>query len=225
MAKCKISLSSKSYSLHVEDLLLLEKATVYDESRRDVIILLGDVTRNVKDTLLSGASTLTHVLHRGDCFVDVKVAYEGFCPLKALALQFIKKMKKKSFQMGSHAYRIKLSSLLACKVHKKIVTRENAYTLASLRRQGCSKLDSEQMYHSLLESMRINGYDYAQPLSIGLNQKNGRNDRLSDGHHRLGICLELDVDQVSVKFKAYPSIVNRISAIDGSIIEKNVIQL
>lgn len=42
------------------------------------------------------------------------------------------------------------------------------------------------------------------PMFVGLNRHWGYKDQLLQGHHRLGICKELNIEDVSISFWTYP---------------------
>jgi len=56
----------------------------------------------------------------------------------------------------------------------------------------------------LYNSIKANGYDAKSPMLVMLNRKFGVKDQLLQGHHRIGICKALNVNEVSISFWAVP---------------------
>ena len=58
------------------------------------------------------------------------------------------------------------------------------------------------MYQQLKDSMSTHGYDDRFPLDIMLCRNFGIQDTLNQGHHRMGVAIDCNIQRVSVMFSA-----------------------
>ena len=77
-------------------------------------------------------------------------------------------------------------------------TRDNAYDkkeeFIHLTREG-----KEKRYDSLKESIEVYGFNEEFPILIMLRREGGE-DQIFEGHHRLNISIELGLETVPVRF-------------------------
>ena len=62
--------------------------------------------------------------------------------------------------------------------------------------------ERKKLYRQLADSMRRNGYDDRFPLDIMLCRNLGIQDTLNQGHHRMGVAIDCNIQRVSVMFSA-----------------------
>ena len=178
----------------------LPKASAYSENGAVTLLLSGK--RGVKDSLLSGAEILQKLKQQNEEFCEVKIAYYSYNPFIGFLLQLFKPIKRKHINVGAGIYKTKLSHLIAHHLPRGIRTRANAYCLKNKKWQ-ISAEERIKKYNELFASLK-NGYDFAHPLFVGLNRQIGFKDKLVDGHHRIGICQELKIEEISISFWTYP---------------------
>ena len=88
--------------------------------------------------------------------------------------------------------------------------RDNAYDGKDEVR-GWTRKQKEERYDTLKESIRKEGFKEEFPVIIMLRREGGQ-DKLFEGHHRLNIAIELGLTTIPVRFmeweKEYNSNVN-----------------
>ena len=76
--------------------------------------------------------------------------------------------------------------------------RDNAYE-GKEEVRGWTYEERVERYDQLKESIRINGFKEEFPIIIMLRREGGE-DKLFEGHHRLNIAIELGLETVPVRF-------------------------
>ena len=76
--------------------------------------------------------------------------------------------------------------------------RDNAYE-GKEEVRGWTYEQRIKRYDQLKESIRINGFKEEFPVIIMLRREGGE-DKLFEGHHRLNIAIELGLESVPVRF-------------------------
>lgn len=201
MKKDYLAYSSKRYLLNVDDVAALKKSPQYRDNSSRVVILLAN-SETPEDTLLAGAEILEKCQHDKQDYVKVRIAYYTFNPIIGFLLHLIKPIKRKTVVIGSHIYRTKLSWLLKKKLARGIRNRENAYALKN-KKWYIPEQERQKRFDELYNSLK-KGYNMSYPMFVGLNRHWGYKDQLLQGHHRLGICKELNIEDVSISFWTYP---------------------
>lgn len=206
-------LSSEIYPLAVADVLALpdaDAATAPEiDAADEIVILLG---RNpappqqisaplLPDTLVKGRGAVERAAAAGEKFVPVRFA---FVPANArwdVFSAFIRKRRNKIRFYGSAVYHVPPSGIRALKIERAFKTRETAYSFtASIRRMTRQERDAE--YDRISNSIREKGFLDSEPIDIMLCRLTGAKDCVNNGHHRLGIALELGLDSIPVNFSA-----------------------
>ena len=77
-------------------------------------------------------------------------------------------------------------------------TRDNAYD-GKEEVQGWTKEQKEERYDILYESIKVDGFNEEFPILIMLRREGGE-DQIFEGHHRLNISIELGLETVPVRF-------------------------
>ena len=76
--------------------------------------------------------------------------------------------------------------------------RDNAYD-GKEETKDLTREQKEARYDELKESIRVNGFDKDYPILIMLRREGGE-DKIFEGHHRLNIAIELGLETVPVRF-------------------------
>ena len=63
-----------------------------------------------------------------------------------------------------------------------------------------SEEERSKRYHNLYHSLKVNGYNDNSPIFVMFNRSLGVRDQLFQGHHRLNICEELGIKELTVTF-------------------------
>lgn len=100
---------------------------------------------------------------------------------------------------SSAIYLVSPSSIKDAKAYLMIRTRENAYGSHPEHRSK-SQAERSALYDALKEKIRTEGFDTAHPITIQILRKDGKRDKIKDGHHRFAIALELGLPFVPVRF-------------------------
>jgi len=141
---------------------------------------------------------------KDDDFIKVKIAYYTFPALIGLLLCLIKPLKRRYYKSYWISFTVRLDDIIQAKLPRGERNAENAYQWTNKRWQ-ISKEEAKKRYAELRASMQKKGYDKKQPMFVMLNRKFGAKDQLFQGHHRIGICKELGITEVSILFWAAPA--------------------
>ena len=76
--------------------------------------------------------------------------------------------------------------------------RDNAYD-GKEETKHLTKEQKEERYDTLYESIKVNGFNEEFPILIMLRRENNV-DMIFEGHHRLNIAIELELETVPVRF-------------------------
>ena len=153
------------------------------------------------DVLLSGAETVSAAAD-GD-FLPVRFAYRSYPAWQAFFINLIKPVKRKFYSVFPSTYTTTLACLLANNITRGERNEQNAYQWTNKKWQ-ISREEAHRRYSDLYNSIKANGYDAKSPMLVMLNRKFGVKDQLLQGHHRIGICKALNVNEVSISFWAVP---------------------
>ena len=85
-------------------------------------------------------------------------------------------------------------------IERGIRNAENAYVIS--KRWHISPEERTRRYQELVKSLNNKGFDDNYPISIMLCRRCGIKDSVDDGHHRIGVCAEHNIDRIAIKFKA-----------------------
>ena len=76
--------------------------------------------------------------------------------------------------------------------------RDNAYD-GKEETKHLTKEQKEERYDTLYESIKVDGFNEEFPILIMLRREGGE-DQIFEGHHRLNISIELELETVPVRF-------------------------
>jgi len=198
----QLALSSEIYFIKAVDLKKLpvdENNSVFQADAQCLYIKLnhdGHVTLCQNEKLLEDAGD--------NDFIKTRIVYDSYPALVCFFLTLIKPLKRRFYLRSTQGFSIKLKDILDMGLPRGERNAENAYQFKNKR----FYLPPEQAkadYQKLYDSIKKNGYDKSQPLYVMLNRKFGVRDQLLQGHHRIGICKELNIDEVSIAFWAAPA--------------------
>lgn len=191
--------SSECYLIKAADLKKERQCTDITVSSFDGVTLLLD---NDDGNAIVGGSSLVAEAQEND-FLPVRIAYRSFPAWAGFLINLIKPIKRKFYQRNSASYTTTLSCLLENDLLRGMRNEENAYQWTNKKWQ-ISREEAHQRYTTLFNSIKENGYDAKQPMFVMLNRKFGVKDQILQGHHRIGICQALQVEQVNIAFWAAP---------------------
>ncbi|MDD4556718.1 MAG: hypothetical protein PHE89_05275 [Alphaproteobacteria bacterium] len=200
--KKKLVCSSEVYELNVEDLLKLPKSDDYCTGE-EVIVFLGNIKHGENDALMSGQETLLDAQKAGKKFVETKMVYRSYDGLSGFLINLLKYVKRNNYQRGRGSFRMSFANILDKDLPRGERNFENAYALSS-NVSFPEENKRQNAYLKLYNSIKENGYDMKYPIIILLNRKFGVKDQLLQGHHRIGICKELGIEEISVSFWGGP---------------------
>ncbi len=193
----KIALSSEIYQIKADELKNLPREISTDIKGEEVILLLDE---KGEDKIISGQEKVEQAEKD---FLPVRMAYKSYNPFQSFLINLIKPIKRKFYRVFPSIYTTTLTCLLANNITRGERNEANAYQWTNKKWQ-ISREEAQKRYHDLYDSIKANGYDRKSPMLIMLNRKLGVKDQILQGHHRIGICKSLGVEEVNVSFWAVP---------------------
>lgn len=197
-----LCISSETYMIDTQDVAVLNDSTLSAQfhNRKKIVILIGNLEENIADTLLCGRDILEQAIHDGQKFVPVKIAFITKIKRFDLITHFIKKLRGKYKIWSSNIYHMDPREIRRMKIERSFRDKSSAYTFSNpLYRH--SETERKKRYETLYNSMK-NGYDDNYPIEIMLLRMLGIKDTVNNGHHRMGIALECNLPEISVRFSA-----------------------
>lgn len=167
------------------------------QNTKEIIVFLDEKNG---DVLLNGAE---QVVAAEDEFVPVRFAYASYSAPIAFFIHIAKYIKRRFYIRYPSIYTTKLSSLLDNNIIRGERNEQNAYQWTN-KKWKMSREEAHERYQKLYDSIKTNGYDATHPMLIALNRKYGVKDQMLQGHHRISICKQLDVQDVAISFWAIP---------------------
>ena len=101
--------------------------------------------------------------------------------------------------ISSKTYNISPTQLRGLGVEIIERTRDNAYK-KHYEYKHMTQEERGQVYDRLKEQIRIQGFKEEYPITIMLLRKDGKKDKILQGHHRLNMAIELGIATVPVRF-------------------------
>lgn len=198
--------SSEVYPIDPADISVLGNAFVSLPACDDEVVVLignnkisGDTTN--ADVLIKGRAAVQKAIDEDKPFIPVRFAFIPANKRFDLLSPLIRKLRYKIRFYGSNVYHINPESIRALKIERAFKTRENAYSFTvSSRRMTRQERDAE--YDNILNSIKENGFLDNDPIDIMLCRMAGAKDCVNNGHHRMGMALELGLNKVPVRFSA-----------------------
>ncbi len=150
------------------------------------------------DSLISGAGKVAAAEEE---YLPVRLAYQSFPKLKSFFINLNKKIKRRHYIESPSVYTVPLRCLYDNHVLRGERTAQNAYEWTNKRWQMSAE-EKHKRWNDLYNSLKTKGYNPKDPILLVLNRCLGVKDQIFQGHHRLGICKELGIKEVSVSFWA-----------------------
>ncbi|MBR1649165.1 MAG: hypothetical protein IJ689_07745 [Alphaproteobacteria bacterium] len=197
-----ICLSSEIYKIDIKDLLTLEDSSLSPGFflRNKIAVLMGDLDKNIPDTLLCGRKLLEQYKESGAEYVPVRIAFVSKIKKYDIITPFVKKMRGKYKVWSSNVYHISPLEIRRLKIERSFRSKDNAYTFSNPLYRYSGK-ERKKRYETLLNSMK-NGYDDNYPIEIMLARMLSVKDTVNNGHHRLGTALECGLPKIAARFSA-----------------------
>lgn len=200
--------SSDYYHIKIVDLLqldlvsnTLEKLNHPSSLNDDVILLIGQQSKQIPDYLLKGRQILLDAQKQGLSHYRTRIVFEQRAPqLSFLAL--IKPIRKKYQDCSFQSYEIKLSDIIDNHLERNLKTEDTAYNYSDRNKWGVPKEQRQIRFQKIDDSFKKNGYDKQYPMLIMLCRGLGVKDKLHQGHHRMYFCRKYNVPFVQVQFLA-----------------------
>lgn len=205
-----ICYSSEIYHLEPQDLAMLaDSPAEYQQAdcSDSVVVLIGqkDIYDENKpviyDTLLCGREIVETALAEGKDFIPVRIAFISRISRWDFVSPLIRVLRYKYKAYSSNIYHINPFEIRKLKIERNFRTPENAYQFSNPKYQMPEE-ERKKLYQKLEQSMRKNGYDDRFPLDIMLCRNLGIQDTLNQGHHRMGVAIDCEIQRVSVMFSA-----------------------
>lgn len=188
-----IGWSSHVYPLEVADLRRVRVVTPPPELEAilppDPIVL---AIRGRADDLLLRGRELVEAAATGT--LAVRIAFLPTIPKWNLPALFLRVIRQKYLYMSSGTYHMTAEAIRRMGLERAIRSVDHP--------QPRPGEDRPAQMRALMESLRRDGYDDAQPICIWLCRSFGCMDSLRQGHHRVSACLASGVSRVAVRFMA-----------------------
>lgn len=189
--------SSELYFIEPQDILRLEDYTSGDIPLTEEIAVL--IAPGEDDRLVSGRRLAEQAVLSKTAAVPVRFLFKPMIPSWNLVAVFIKPLRQKYKFNSSRIYHMSLAKLRELKIERGFRNAENAYKIS--RRWNISDEQRIARYNKLCASLQ-KGYDDRYPIDVMLCRRCGIKDCVDDGHHRIGICVEYNIDRIAVRFRA-----------------------
>lgn len=198
----RLGYSSELYPLETTDVANLpDGKDLASPFRDEVVILLGDCKKNIDDCLICGREIVNQALATGKKNIKVRLAFEVRTPRFDIISTLIKKRREKYESFCSRIYHIDPHAIRAMNIERNFKTKETAYNNTK-KRWYLPQEERVKKYNALYNSIREHGYRDDNPVEIMLCRSFGVQDTLHQGHHRMCVALDCQIDRISVKFKA-----------------------
>ncbi len=201
MQKTKLIYSSEVYEVDLQDLTALGKGENFNlpENNQEVVVLLG-----TKDCVISGQDFLLKAQKENKAKVMVRFASLPISKWYDFLAPFWRFRRNQLRFYGSNIYHVSPQYLRSLNIERSHKTKENAYNFTKkCRVMTLSERESE--YNKIYNSIKNNGFAEDKPIDIMLLRVFGAKDCVDNGHHRLGIALDLHLQKIPVRFAVSPA--------------------
>lgn len=199
-----VGYSSEVYFIDAQDLYKLpdhsNENSFSNPYNNEIMVLLGNNSLNQKDTLLCGRNIIKSALQNGETYVPVRFAFYPNIATWNILPVFFKALRQKFKFENERLYHTSLKKIKALNIERGVRTAENAYAIS--KRWHISQEERARRYQKLVNSLNENGFNDNYPISVMLCRRCGIKDSIDDGHHRIGVCSEYNIDRIAIKFKA-----------------------
>ena len=198
MMSTLLGCSSELYFIDPQDIISLEDASAkHLTNTKDEVAIL--IQQGAPDCLIKGRKTLTQAINNQTAYIPVRIYFKPTISGWNLPAIFIKPLRQKYKFTSSNNYHTSLTKLRELKIERGFRNADNAYKIS--KRWQISDEQRISRYNQLIDSLK-KGYDDKYPIDIMICRRLGIKDCVDDGHHRIGICAEYNIDRIAVRFRA-----------------------
>lgn len=190
-----LAFSSDIYQIKTTELQKLPQRHGVMPENGEITLFLDAVNG---DCLISGAGDVSAAAEE---YLPVRLAYQSYPKLKSFFINLFKKIKRDHYIVSPTVYTVPLQCLYDNHVLRGERNAANAYQWTNKRWQMSAE-EKQKRWNDLYNSLKTRGFDSKDPILLVLNRCLGVKDQIFQGHHRLGICKELGMKDVSVSFWA-----------------------
>ena len=199
-----IGYSSELYFIEPQDILNLsdtpaeqrEKIQTTDE----ITVLLGNAENDTPDTLVCGRAAAKKAVEERTAHIQVRFVFVSSIAKWNILPIFFKVLRQNFKFKNTNIYHTSLQHLRELHIERGFRNAENAYDIS--KRWNISPEERVRKYNQLLESLKSRGFDDKYPISVMLCRRCGIKDCVDDGHHRIGICVEHQIERIAISFRA-----------------------
>ena len=193
--------SSELYFIDPRDIMPLADTpashVAMNDCTDDVVVLLEN---SKPDTLLRGRKVIENAINENTAYIPVRFVFLSSLPRWNILPIFFKKIRQPYKFTGSNIYHTTLAHLRALHIERGFRNAQNAYIMS--KRWQISPEERIRRYQELSLSIQEKGFDDTYPLAIMLCRRCGIKDCVDDGHHRIGICAEHNIERIAFKINA-----------------------
>jgi len=201
----RIGYSSEIYQIAPKDLQKLanldKSISKQIKSDEEIVLFIGNENTGENDKLALGRNLVLKAIDNGDKFVPVRVAFEIRTPKFDILSTLMKKRREKYRGYSTNIYHTSPKIIRKMNIERNFRTKENAYNISNPK-WHLEEKDRNKKYNKLYNSMKKYGFNDRFPVDIMLNRSFGVQDTLQQGHHRMGIALDLNLDLIAIRFGA-----------------------
>ena len=199
-----IGYSSEIYDIEPQDLVSLddtpEDLTSAITSDEPVTVLIGNQKLGTRDTLVRGRNLVEKALAANQNHIPVRFCFISVIPRWHIIPLFLKKFRYQYKYFNSNIYHLSAGRLRELGLERGRRTAANAYAITN-KRWVIPEEERLKKYQALVDSLK-NGFSDDYPISIMLCRTCGAKDSIDNGHHRMGICIEMGIDRICTNFIA-----------------------
>ncbi len=200
----KFGYSSELYLIEPQDIINLADAPSDLASEikceDDIVVLLGDAKTQTPDVLVRGRELAQKAFETQKAYVPVRFIFKSSIAAWNILPIFFKQLRQHFKFTNKNIYHTSLKNIRELHIERGFRNAENAYDIS--KRWHISPEERVRKYTELKESLLSKGFDDSKPISIMLCRRCGIKDSVDDGHHRIGICVENNIDRIAIQFKA-----------------------
>lgn len=200
----QIGYSSAIYEIDPADLVLLpdcpEETGAQIHCSQETVVLIGNSKLGTRDTLVCGRAKVNQAVAENIAYIPVRFAFVSDIPVWNIFPLFIKHFRYKYKYFNSNIYHVSARRLRELGLERGRRNAENAYAITN-KRWFIPEKERRRKYNELVQALK-KGFSDEHPISIMLCRRCGLIDSIDNGHHRMGICIEHNIDRICTNFIA-----------------------
>ena len=217
-----IRYSSELYLIDPKDLIKLNDTPSSDANKikhnNPVIVLIGNYKKRKKDTLVCGRDIIKNAIDHNVDYIAVRFVFHTNIANWNILPIFFKGLRQNYKFESKMVYHTSLSHLRSLHIERGFRNAENAYVIS--KRWKITPEIRIKKYNKLKNSILKKGFSDKFPISIMLCRRIGIKDSVDDGHHRIGLCIENNIDRIAIHFRAAGALMPSIQKFGLKIINK-----